>query len=249
MDDCLVCTDSHPYRITSSKCRINTVGSPDDGHILAWNMKRLINKLRINCTPSWFYLQDYTGMHDQQNIKRIILYGKITDADYKNHPKYIHNHHHHHHRSGVKPWSVLSRLIFSSDAFPNFFVHLVNISALFWSSCCRSFLLRVVAILIDIFSVSRQPFLLTCLPEILHVVVVKKGVPRSNSKACDPDWCQWCISLLLRVKISLPCRRMRTAGELYISIYVCVCVCVYIYIYIQGVTGGTDQISGECSLC
>ena len=29
---------------------------------------------------------------------------------------------------------------------------------------------------------------------------------------------------------------------------VCVCVCVYIYIYIQGVTGGTDQTSGECSL-
>jgi len=27
------------------------------------------------------------------------------------------------------------------------------------------------------------------------------------------------------------------------------CVCVYIYIYIQGVTGGTDQTSGGCSLC
>jgi hypothetical protein len=26
-----------------------------------------------NCTPSWFYLQDYTGMHDQQNIKNIKL--------------------------------------------------------------------------------------------------------------------------------------------------------------------------------
>jgi len=25
--------------------------------------------------------------------------------------------------------------------------------------------------------------------------------------------------------------------------------CMYIYIYIQGVTGGTDQTSGECSLC
>jgi len=24
---------------------------------------------------------------------------------------------------------------------------------------------------------------------------------------------------------------------------------IYIYIYIQGVTGGTDQTSGECSLC
>jgi hypothetical protein len=28
-----------------------------------------INILRINCAPSWFYLQYYTGMHGQQNIK------------------------------------------------------------------------------------------------------------------------------------------------------------------------------------
>ena len=27
--------DSHPHRITSTKCRINTVVSPDDGHIVA----------------------------------------------------------------------------------------------------------------------------------------------------------------------------------------------------------------------
>ena len=30
---------------------------------------------------------------------------------------------------------------------------------------------------------------------------------------------------------------------------VCACVCVYIYLCIQGVTGGTDQTSGGCSLC
>ena len=24
---------------------------------------------RINCAPSWLYLQDYTEMHGQQNIK------------------------------------------------------------------------------------------------------------------------------------------------------------------------------------
>jgi len=30
-----------------------------------------ISRLRVkkNCAPSWFYLQDYTGMHGQQNIK------------------------------------------------------------------------------------------------------------------------------------------------------------------------------------
>jgi hypothetical protein len=39
--------DSHPYRITSTKCCINTVVSPDDGHIVTGNMQRKeINVLR-----------------------------------------------------------------------------------------------------------------------------------------------------------------------------------------------------------
>jgi hypothetical protein len=55
--------DSHPHRITSTKCRIDTVVSPDDGHIVARNMQILINILRINilriyCAPSWLYLED-----------------------------------------------------------------------------------------------------------------------------------------------------------------------------------------------
>jgi len=37
----------HPYRITITKCRIDTVISPDDGHIVARSMyKKEINKLR-----------------------------------------------------------------------------------------------------------------------------------------------------------------------------------------------------------
>ena len=64
---CVCIPDSHPHRITSAKCRINTVVSPDDGHIVARNMYRLINILRINCAPSWLYLQDYTGMYSEQN--------------------------------------------------------------------------------------------------------------------------------------------------------------------------------------
>jgi len=31
-------SDSHPHRITCNKCRIYTVVSPDDGHIVAGNM-------------------------------------------------------------------------------------------------------------------------------------------------------------------------------------------------------------------
>ena len=45
VDGCLVCRsicscipDSYPHRITSTECRINTVVSPDDGHIVARNM-------------------------------------------------------------------------------------------------------------------------------------------------------------------------------------------------------------------
>jgi len=52
--------DSYPHRITSTKCRINTDVSPDDGHIVARDMYRLIhilriNILRINCAPSWLF--------------------------------------------------------------------------------------------------------------------------------------------------------------------------------------------------
>jgi len=55
VDYCPVCRsiyscipDSNPHRITSSKCHINTVVSPDDGYIDARNMQRLISILRID---------------------------------------------------------------------------------------------------------------------------------------------------------------------------------------------------------
>jgi hypothetical protein len=69
VDDCLVC------RITSTKCRINTVVSPDDGHSHPKHVeidKYTKNKYTENklCT-SWLYLQDYTGMHGQQNIESV----------------------------------------------------------------------------------------------------------------------------------------------------------------------------------
>jgi len=53
--------DSHPHRITSTKCHINTVVSPDDGPVAApkhVETDKYINILRSkNCAPSWFYLQ------------------------------------------------------------------------------------------------------------------------------------------------------------------------------------------------
>jgi len=59
------------FTITSTKRRINRVVSPDDGPIVAQNMYRLINIniLKTNFAQSWFYLQDYTETHGQQNIK------------------------------------------------------------------------------------------------------------------------------------------------------------------------------------
>jgi len=30
---------------------------------------RIKTNIKQNCAPSWIYLQDYTGMHGQQNIK------------------------------------------------------------------------------------------------------------------------------------------------------------------------------------
>jgi hypothetical protein len=30
--------DSHPHRVTNTKCRIDTVSSPDDGHMVARNV-------------------------------------------------------------------------------------------------------------------------------------------------------------------------------------------------------------------
>ena len=36
----LCIADIHPYRVTSTKCRIDTVSSPDDGHVVARNIYR-----------------------------------------------------------------------------------------------------------------------------------------------------------------------------------------------------------------
>ena len=63
--------DSHPHRITSTKCHINTVVSPDNGHIVAQKVQRLIDILRINILRrnralNFLYLQAYARMHGQQ---------------------------------------------------------------------------------------------------------------------------------------------------------------------------------------
>jgi len=63
MDDCLVCkVEFVPYRVTSTKCRIDTVISPDDGHTVARNMQRKeLNVLR-------------KIVHQFGRINKIVLY-------------------------------------------------------------------------------------------------------------------------------------------------------------------------------
>jgi hypothetical protein len=50
---------SHAYRITSTKCRINTVVSPDDGHSHPKHVEKRNKHTKKNYVPSWLYLQGY----------------------------------------------------------------------------------------------------------------------------------------------------------------------------------------------
>ena len=65
--------DSHPHRITSTKCRKNTVVSSDDGHIFARNMWRLIN-IQGGAEPTDTF---------QMVIDNIWKRGKISKTVYK----------------------------------------------------------------------------------------------------------------------------------------------------------------------
>ena len=47
-----------PTRQPKYQCRIDTVSSPDGGHIVARNMQRCWNKYtKKQCVPSWFHLK------------------------------------------------------------------------------------------------------------------------------------------------------------------------------------------------
>ena len=51
----------HLYRVTNTRCRICTVFSPDDGHIVCPKLVQKNNKhVKEICGPSWFYLRGHT---------------------------------------------------------------------------------------------------------------------------------------------------------------------------------------------
>ena len=59
-----------PIQSDKYKCRIDTVISPDDGHMVAPEHVEKRNKYtKQNCAPTWIHLQDCTRMHGQQNVK------------------------------------------------------------------------------------------------------------------------------------------------------------------------------------
>jgi len=65
------CTpNGHLYRVTYTRCRIDTINSPDDGHMAARNMQRIeINIHEKELCVKLVIYKDYTEMHGQQNIK------------------------------------------------------------------------------------------------------------------------------------------------------------------------------------
>jgi hypothetical protein len=68
-----------PDRITSAKCRINIIVSPDDEHLFARNMwskikhtKKIVKKLAL-----FTRLYRYTRLAKPKNIKKYLLFIKI----------------------------------------------------------------------------------------------------------------------------------------------------------------------------
>ena len=65
------CTpDGHLYRVTYTRCRIDTTNSPDNGHMTLRNMQRIqINIHEKELCVKLVIYKDYTETHGQQNIK------------------------------------------------------------------------------------------------------------------------------------------------------------------------------------
>jgi len=47
----------------------------------AYQTEKRNKHIKENCSPSWLYLQDYTGMHGQQNIKIVTSIHKKKSED------------------------------------------------------------------------------------------------------------------------------------------------------------------------
>jgi hypothetical protein len=73
LDETLVQTltpNGHLYRVTHTRCRIDTINSPDDGHMAARNIQRIeINIHEKELCVKLVIYKDYGDMHGQQDKK------------------------------------------------------------------------------------------------------------------------------------------------------------------------------------
>jgi len=67
-------SNGHLYRAIYTRCRIDTINSPDDGYMAARNMQRIeINIHEKELCVKLVIYKDYREMHAQQNIKNFQL--------------------------------------------------------------------------------------------------------------------------------------------------------------------------------
>ena len=69
--------------MTYTRCRIDTINSPDDGHIAAPNMYRI--EINIHEQEMFFKLviyKDLNEMHGQQNIKYLLSYLYLSKSKF-----------------------------------------------------------------------------------------------------------------------------------------------------------------------
>jgi len=64
---------SHPYGITSTKCRKNSCFSWWWAYSCPKHVDKRNKYTKKNCSPSWLYLHNYTGTYSQQNVKNVVL--------------------------------------------------------------------------------------------------------------------------------------------------------------------------------
>jgi len=85
MEDCLVCrVDTRQSFIQNNKYQVSHKYSYFSwwwAHSRLKYVEKRNKHTKKNCAPSWLYLQDYTGMNGQQNIKYNFIYCLGSDID------------------------------------------------------------------------------------------------------------------------------------------------------------------------
>ena len=67
--------DSHLCRVTNNRCKRYGIFSWWWAHSCPKHVEKSNKVIKKICAPSWFYSQDFTGMHGQQNMKlRLCVY-------------------------------------------------------------------------------------------------------------------------------------------------------------------------------